>query len=173
LRSLGSHSISARSTKKARCFRHALISMIRLWAQRTQRHQGLLEWVRHSCQRFKVIEAKASGISASQELQNRYGREGYAIQLCKASGDKLARTLAVQATFSQGMVYAPVKDRAELLITQAAVLPKGKHDDLVDSMTQAISYVRGVGGAQTDEETRAEENERVTHRPRPRALYPC
>jgi hypothetical protein len=33
-----------------------------LWAQRAQRHWGLLEWVRHSCRRFKVdkllIEAK-------------------------------------------------------------------------------------------------------------------
>jgi predicted phage terminase large subunit-like protein len=148
-----------------------------LWVQRTQRHWGLLEWVRHSCRRLNVdkllIEAKASGISAAQELQNRYGREGYAIQLCKVSGDKLARALAVQATFSQGMVYAPLKDWAELVINQAAVFPKGRRDDVVDSMTQAISHLRSVGLAQTDEEAQAEENERVTHRPRPRkALYP-
>jgi len=71
------------------------------------------------------------------------------------------------------MVYAPVKDWAELLITQASVFPTGKHDDLVDSMTQAISYLRSLGLARTDEETRAEENERVTHRPRPKAPYPC
>jgi hypothetical protein len=40
-------------------------------------------------------------------------------------------------------------------------------------MTQALKYLRDVGLAQTDEETRDEENERVTHRPRPKALYPC
>jgi phage terminase large subunit-like protein len=37
------------------------------------------------------------------------------------------------------------------MITQASIFPKGKHDDLVDSMTQAISYLRSVGLAQTDE----------------------
>ena len=59
-------------------------------------------------------------------------------------------------------------DWAELLITQAAIFPKGKHDDLVDSVTQALSYLRSVDLAQTDEEARDEENERVTHRSGPR-----
>jgi hypothetical protein len=36
------------------------------------------------------------------------------------------------------------RDWAELLIMQALVFPKGKHDDLVDSMTYAISYLRSV-----------------------------
>jgi hypothetical protein len=64
--------------------------------------------------------------------------------------------------------------RSELLITQASVFPKGKHDDLVDSMTQALKYPRDVGLAQTDEEVVAEENDRVTHRPRPRkSLHSC
>jgi phage terminase large subunit-like protein len=82
--------------------------------------------------------------------------------------------LAAQATFSQGMVYAPVKDWADPMITQASVFPKGKHDEAVDSMTQAISYLRSHGLAQTDEETQAEDNERVARRPtRRKALYPC
>jgi len=34
-------------------------------------------------------------------------------------------------------------------------------------------YLRHAGLAQTDEEARDEENERVTHRLRPEALYPC
>jgi hypothetical protein len=56
---------------------------------------------------------------------------------------------------------------------QTSLFPKAKHDDLVDGMTEAISYLRGVGLAKTDEEAKADENERVTHRPRPRgALYP-
>jgi hypothetical protein len=53
---------------------------------------------------------------------------------------------------------------------------KGKHDDLVDSMTQGLRYLRDVGMAQNDEEVVAEENERVTHsarRFRRSALYPC
>jgi hypothetical protein len=42
-----------------------------------------------------------------------------------------------------------------------------------DSMTQALKCLRDVGLAQTDEEARDGENARVTHRPRPKALYPC
>jgi predicted phage terminase large subunit-like protein len=88
--------------------------------------------------RYKVdklmIEAKASGISAAQELRNRYGRRPYAVQLCKVSGDKVARALAVQATFSHGMVYTLVRDWSEALITQASVLREStrhgrQHDD--------------------------------------------
>ena len=54
-----------------------------------------------------LIEAKASGISAADELRNRYGTHGWAIQTCPVKGDKLARVLAVQPMFSQGMSYAP------------------------------------------------------------------
>jgi phage terminase large subunit-like protein len=79
----------------------------------------------------------------------------------------------VQATFSQGMVYAPVKNWADLMITKASIFPKSEHGDLVDGLTQAISYLRSVGFAQSDEGVVAEDNERVTHRPRRKALYPC
>jgi hypothetical protein len=47
------------------------------YKQRTQHTWGLLEHVEDTCVRFKVhkllIESKASGISAAQELRNRYG----------------------------------------------------------------------------------------------------
>ena len=45
-------------------------------------------------------------------------------------------------------------------------------DDLTDSATQAINYLRGVGQATSDDEAAADEVERVTHRPRVKALYP-
>jgi phage terminase large subunit-like protein len=48
------------------------------------------------------------------------------------------------------------------------VFPKGKHDDLVDSVTEARLHLRNHGIAQTGEVVVAEKNERVTHRPRPR-----
>jgi hypothetical protein len=79
-----------------------------LWVQRTQQHFGLMEWVQYPCRRYKVdkllIEAKASGISAAQELLNRYGRENNTIQLCPVKGDKIARALLVQPILSSGMV---------------------------------------------------------------------
>ena len=53
------------------------------------------------------------------------------------------------------------------------VFPKGRYDDLTDSTTQAIKYIRDIGLLQTDEETRHEELRSVTHnKPRLKALYP-
>ena len=144
---------------------------------RTQEHWGLIEWVRDTCQRFRVhkllIEAKASGISAGQELANRYGEESYAIELAPVRGDKIARAYACQATFSNLLVYTPKFDWSDLVINEMAVFPKGKHDDLTDSTTQAISHLRARGLANTDDETASAEIANVMHRGRPPgALYP-
>ena len=147
------------------------------WAHRTQEKWGLIEWCKYTCERFRVdkllIEAKASGISAAQEMGNRYGRLDFSVQLCPVSGDKVARALAVQATFSQMLIYAPARDWAEMTIDEAAVFPKGRYKDLTDSMTQAVKYLRDNGLAKTDEEVTAEEVESVTHRPKKQAIYPC
>jgi predicted phage terminase large subunit-like protein len=151
-----------------------------MWVRRCQQHFGLMEWIQYSCRRYKVdkllIEAKASGISAAQELRHRFGRENWSIQLCTPKGDKLARAYAAQATFAQGLVYAPARDWSEEVITEMSLFPHGRRDDLTDSVTEAIVYLRNTGLAQTDDETRAEENERVTHSARRfkrSALYPC
>lgn len=146
------------------------------WRRRTQEHWGLMEWTVDTCNRFKVdkllIEAKASGISAAQELRNRFGNQMWSVQLCPVKGDKVARALACQPTFSQGMIYAPARDWAEMTIDEMAVFPKGKYKDLTDSTTQAIKYLRDNGLAQTDDEASAIAADRVTHRARPQALYP-
>jgi hypothetical protein len=71
------------------------------------------------------------------------------------------------------MVYAPNRDWAELVITEMEVFPRGRYDDLTDSTTQAIKYIRDNGLLQTDEETRHEELLGAMHRPpRLKALYP-
>lgn len=146
------------------------------YRRRSQPSWGLVEWVADTCRRFKVdrllIEAKANGITAAQELQRQHGREGWAIQLVTPKGDKVARALAVQPTFSQGMVYAPVRDWSEMVIEEMAVFPKGKHDDVTDSATQAVKHLRDTGLANSDEEEQFEANEAVRHRSPQRALYP-
>lgn len=146
------------------------------WARRTQAHWGLVEWVKYTCERFKtdklLIEAKASGISAAQELQNRFPRTDFAVQLCPVKGSKWARAQAVQATFSQLMVYAPDRDWAQDVIDEMAIFPKGKNDDLVDSSTQAIKFLRDNGLLQTDDETRAEIDESLMPPKQKPALYP-
>jgi len=137
---------------------------------------GLIEWTADTCRRFKVdlllIEGKASGMSAADELRGRYGFEGWGIHIMPVKGDKVARALAVQPIFSQFTVYAPDRDWAEMVIDEMAVFPKGKYDDLTDSATQAMGYLRGVGMVQSDEEAAAAEIEPAVHKPRQRALYP-
>jgi predicted phage terminase large subunit-like protein len=138
---------------------------------------GLVEWTQDTCERFKVdkllIEAKASGISAAQELRNRYGFHGWAVQTVSVRGDKLARALAVQPIFSQGLVFAPNRDWAELAITQMSMFPHARHDDVTDSATLALKYLRDCGLAQTDEEAAQVQNDKVVHRGRRAGpLYP-
>lgn len=143
---------------------------------RTRPGWGLMEWIAHTCNRFNVdkllIEAKANGISAAQELQKWYGTESWAIQLCQVKGDKVSRALGVQAVFSQGMVYAPVRDWAETMIEDAAVFPKGRYKDQVDALTQGLKYLRDVGMLPSDADEMAVATARVTHRKRLAALYP-
>lgn len=130
---------------------------------RTQKEWGLLEWVKYTCERFKVdnllIEAKASGMSAAQELQNRYGRLDFGVKLCPVKGSKEARALAAQPTFSQLLVYAPARDWAEAVIEEMEAFPKHKYKDLTDSATQAIKFMRDQGLLNTDAESKAIEIE--------------
>lgn len=146
------------------------------WVMRTQKDWGLIEWVRHTGLRFKIdrmlIEAKASGISAAQELGNRWKTVGFGIELCQVTGDKYARAIAVQPTFSQQMVYAPAREWSEMVIDEMGNFPKGKYKDLTDSATQAIKHLRDIGLADTDEEELIAATERVRHKPKKTALYP-
>ncbi len=148
------------------------------YARRAGENWGLVEWVEHSCRRWKVnkllIEDRASGITAAQEMRRLYGNADWMVQLCPVKGDKVARALACQATFAQLLVYAPDREWAEMVIDEMAVFPKGKYDDLTDSATQAIKYLRDQGLAVMDDEVRAREIEAISKRPWLRkALYPC
>jgi len=108
-----------------------------------------MEWVNETCERFKVnlllIENKGPGISAAQDLQNRFGLKPWGVHLVKVKGDKVARALAAQPTFSQQLVYAPERDWSQMVIDELANFPKGRFDDLVDSTTQAILFLRSRG----------------------------
>ena len=93
-----------------------------------------------------VIENKAAGHSVSQELRRLYGNEKFAVQLYDPKSiDKLSRLYSIQHLFSDGMVYAPDRAWAEMTITQVGQFPKGKHDDIVDTVSQAIRHMRDLG----------------------------
>jgi predicted phage terminase large subunit-like protein len=147
------------------------------YKRRTSSSWGLIEWVADTCGRFKVdrllIEAKASGISAAQELRNRYAGRSWAIDLRQVKGDKLSRALAVQPIFSGEMIYAPARDWSELVITEMSMFPVGRYKDLTDSASMALKYLRDVGLADTEVEEQANKTERAMRRlERPKPLYP-
>lgn len=143
---------------------------------RTRKDWGLVEWVAHTCRRWNVdrliIENKASGSIAADELQKLYGDEKWAVQLDTPANDKKARALAVVSAFPQGLVYAPDRDWAEMVISEMESFPKGRHDDLTDSTTQALKHLRAVGLIQHPEERIAEEARASRHRPQRKNLYP-
>ena len=88
-------------------------------------------------------------------------------------GDKVARTYAIQHLFSEGMIYAPDMDWAEMVIDQTESFPKAKHDDLVDSMTQALSHLRVIGFARKPVEIVADKTESMVYKSsRNQQLYP-
>ena len=110
----------------------------------------LVAKVASTCRKFKVdkllVEAKASGLSVAQELRRLYGAEDFAVQLINpGSLDKLARVYSIQHLFSEGMIYAPDRAWADMVIRQCETFPKGKHDDLVDTVSMALRHLRETG----------------------------
>jgi predicted phage terminase large subunit-like protein len=109
----------------------------------------LITRIGNNCRKFKpdvlLIEAKAAGISAAQEIQRVYGAAEWSTVLVNPKGDKVSRAISIQGLFEEGLIYAPDRVWAQLLIDTCASFPKGQHDDLVDSMTQALKWMRDNG----------------------------
>jgi predicted phage terminase large subunit-like protein len=90
-----------------------------------------------------IIESKASGLPLTYELR----KMGIpVINFTPSRGnDKHARVNAVAPIFESGQVWAPDEKFAEEVIEECASFPYGDHDDLVDSMTQAVMRFRQGG----------------------------
>ena len=144
--------------------------------RRSRENWGLVEWVMHSCNQFKVdvllIESKASGLSVAQEIKRLNKNCSWSVKLINpGSADKVARAYSVQAVFSNGTVYAPDRDWADKVITQCEHFPKAAHDDLVDSMTQAVRYLREQNLLRRPEEVLADITREASYRPPSKPVY--
>jgi phage terminase large subunit-like protein len=64
--------------------------------------------------------------------------------------DKIARLNACADLFASGRVWVPATSWAEELVEEVASFPSGEHDDLVDSMSQALLRFRRGGFVQLD-----------------------
>lgn len=143
---------------------------------RQKENWGLVEWVIDTCNRYNVdmllIESKASGISVAQEIKRLNRTNVWGVELINpGSLDKVARAYAVQPTFSNGIIYAPDKTWADKVITQFENFPKVKHDDLVDSSTQALKYLRERGLIRRAEEVLADIKNEGSYRPQKKPVY--
>jgi predicted phage terminase large subunit-like protein len=153
------------------------IMLVHAWQERLEFPKLVLKVIKES-NLFKIdkllIESKAAGISVAQELRTHFARESWGIQLVDPGrGDKVARAYAIQHLFSEGMIYAPDFEWAEMVISQTEAFPKAKHDDLVDSMTQALTHLRLIGFAQKPVEIVAEKTEGMLYKSsRNSQLYP-
>jgi len=89
-----------------------------------------------------LIEDKANGSAIIQTLQ----KELFCIPV-DPKGGKIARVHAVSPAIEAGHVFVPKGLHwTEEFIDQWTAFPAGKHDDMVDSASQALSYLLTANG---------------------------
>lgn len=154
------------------------LMLMSAWQERLELHD-LVAKVAATCKTLKVdkllIENKAAGHSVAQEIRRIYGYEEFGVQLHDPGAqDKLARLYSVQHIWSEGMIHAPDKEWAEMTIAQVGQFPRGKHDDIVDTCSQAVRHLRDLGLLQRTVERMEEVNESLRYQGRePPPLYPA
>lgn len=159
------------------------ILLLWAWQERLEFHDLILR-VLESCTkdpRFKhrkdeprfrvdrlVVEAKANGMSVGHELRRLLqGSGNMSVDIIdpRRYGDKVARVHAIEHLFTDGMIYAPDRNFADMVKYQCAMFPKGSHDDLVDSTSQALRYLRDQGFALRQEEQAVVDEDEMMYRP--------
>jgi len=136
-------------TKRSYATKAPCAMLMNGWQERLELHE-LVQKVAKTCKDMKIdkliIENKAAGHSVAQEIRRLFNYEPWAVQLLDPKGqDKLARLYSVQHLFAEGMVWAPDRTWADTVITQVSTFPKGKHDDLVDTVSQSLRHLRDLG----------------------------
>ena len=111
-----------------------------------------------------IVEAKASGLPLTYELRQ---MNIPVVNFTPSRGnDKHMRVNSVAPLFESGMIWAPEQNFADEVIEECAAFPHGDHDDLVDSMTQAVMRFRQGGFVQHPEDYIDEKTE-----PRKKVYY--
>lgn len=114
----------------------------------------------------KLIVENKGNFAVGHELQRLLrgsGRLGVELIDPKKYGDKVSRVHAIEHLFRDGMIYAPDREWADKVIRQCAIFPKGSHDDLVDSTSQALRWLRDMGFALRREEYSMEAAEEMSY----------
>lgn len=166
------------SIKRTYTEEHPRVMLLYAWQARLELHE-LVEKVMETYRTTKgfdklLIENKAAGHSVAQEIRRLYGHEDFAVQLVDPKGqDKLARLYSVQHLFAEGLIYAPDRAWADMVITQTGNFPKGKHDDLVDTVSMGLRHLRELGLLVRGAEWTADIQDQMRHTGAPpKPLYP-
>jgi len=116
-----------------------LLDVFRKRMQYPELKRAILEQAAMRAPALILIEDKASGTQAIQELK-RLGI--WQIQACKPTTDKEMRMATRAAMIEAGFVYIPREAHwlAEYL-HELSVFPNGKYDDQVDSTSQALEQI--------------------------------
>jgi predicted phage terminase large subunit-like protein len=98
------------------------------------------KWKVDGANNYLIIEDKGSGSSLIQSLKDQKIYASY--HKIKVQGDKLMRLTAQAAQFHAGCVHLP-KDAPWLdeLIAELLGFPGVRHDDQVDSVSQALAFI--------------------------------
>lgn len=145
------------------------IMLMHAWQGRVEFHD-LVSKIAEMAKRWKadnvLIENKAAGISVAQEMRRLYGHEDWGVLFFDPkSQDKVARTYSIQHLFAEGLIMAPVNFAwADMVITQCEQFPKAKHDDLHDTVTMALSWLRSTGSIERGAERTAALTDQKTFR---------
>lgn len=154
----------------------------------------LIRRVAESCFAVKadylVIEDKARGHDVAAEIMRQYDDASWQTVLIPAngrgafSGDKEARLRAVSVMFSGdvrkvpspgepdrmmdlwtgGMIYEPGMDWSQEVVDQVCGFPTAAHDDYVDAVSMALSFIRRNGVVLPAREYRRAEEEAMKYR---------
>ena len=114
----------------------------------TKTIEEMTDWLEHGPLASQVherfVEDKANGPAIISTLQDKIA----GLIPVNPQGSKEARARAVTPEIESGNVYLPLESEAPWvrdLIAEARAFPSGKHDDQVDSLSQALSKLRSGG----------------------------
>jgi phage terminase large subunit-like protein len=127
-------------------YKHKHVILLGAWEERVAA-ADLLDAVKFHASLFKpdriLVEKRASGIQLIQEMQRlRLPVKAWLPPGKPGAKGKVPRAHAVAAMLEQGSVHYVPGKRTERVLDQCAAFPYGKNDDLVDTVTMALSYFR-------------------------------
>lgn len=148
----------------------------------TSQDWGLIQWLNYECHgRWGgvdklLIENKANGHNVAQEMVRLFARSKFIVELVDPKQeDKWARAQRIQPVFAEGLVFtleeAARRQWVKTLVDDMAIFPRGRYDDIVDSVTQALWWMRRNGLLVMAAERKALMIEQEAYRRRLMPLY--